>query len=337
MTNYDAFFSWKTLLYPDKYQGILDDNIKPPITLHIYPTNKCNLKCDWCIMKDERSNGGELSEEVFINLIESANKMDVKSIQIVGGGEPTLYPHLHHIRKFNGFKLLATNGILLNKQHILDFDRIRISVDSGDSKNYNELKGVDRFDTVMGNINKVVRFRNEINSRHKKIGLGFVLNHLNYENVYNFCKKASELDVDFVHIRPTYYPKDSVEDKKTKDIIKIGSLSARAAQEHFKNIDINVVSEKFEGFWTERNYDKCLASPLIGVATATGEMSVCLDVFIKFGNLYKQSLEDIWGSDEHKEAISKIDLNKCPRCVMNKPNEIMKHVFIENKILKEFV
>ena len=42
-------------------------------------------------------------------------------------------------------------------------------------------------------------------------------------------------------------------------------------------------------------------------------------------------------SQEHKDAIKKIDIDKCPRCVMNKANEIMEHDFIKNSILKELI
>jgi hypothetical protein len=66
-------------------------------------------------------------------------------------------------------------------------------------------------------------------------------------------------------------------------------------------------------------------------------MTVCQDVFHKFGDLNTQSIKEIWGSDEHKEAISRINVDSCPRCVMNKSNEIMEKVFINNDIMMELL
>lgn len=97
------------------------------------------------------------------------------------------------------------------------------------------------------------------------------------------------------------------------------------------------LSDKFDGYWSKKRYRWCLASPLHAVVTATGELIVCQDVFIRFGNLKEKTLEEIWGSQDHKEAIAKIELDKCPRCVMNKPNEIIQNVFIENKLMVELL
>ena len=92
------------------------------------------------------------------------------------------------------------------------------------------------------------------------------------------------------------------------------------------------ISDKFEGFWTPRKYSRCLASPLHAVVTATGELSVCQDVFIRFGNINEQLLAEIWGSPAHKAAIAKIAIEDCPRCVMNTANEVMENVFLKDKI-----
>ena len=332
---FDEFNSWKTLLYKEECESILSGEFKPPITMHVYPTNLCNYDCDWCIMKEERKNGGSLSKDVFENLINSMNSMGIKCCHISGGGETTTYKYIDLIKGFNGTKVLSTNGSFLTTKYVYLFDRIRISLDAGTKETHKLLKKSNNFDDVIKRIRECVSYKKE-KYPNKTIGLGFVLNYDNCSDVIKFCDLANQLDVDFVHIRPAYYSKNSDNDKMVKSITKLAFETIEGIKKNSK-VKIFSLSEKFDGFWTEKKYEKCLATPLHCVVTATGNLSVCQDMFIKFGDLNKQNLEDIWGSKEHKEAISKIEISGCPRCVMNKPNEIIENVFKNNRILKELI
>lgn len=338
---YNAFNTWKPLAYREKCEAILRGEFEPPITLHIYSTNKCQLDCEWCIMREEKADGEHLSEEVFKGLIASANAMGIRSIHMSGGGEPTLYPHMPHLEKFNGLKVLSTNGEKLERFHVDLFDRIRISVDSATPETFMRKTGTsidnarERFLWLYTRIQRLIEYRDE-SAVGTEIGLGFVLDHDNWFEVFKFCEMAEDLGVDFIHIRPAYYPKDSVENEEVQKII-VPAFHLCEAAKYATDIPIFAISEKFEGFWTDRQYSKCLASPLHAVITASGKLSVCQDVFIKFGNLYEQTLEEIWNSKEHHDAISKICLDECPRCIMNRANELMEHAFVRDELLLDLL
>jgi len=328
---FDEFNSWKTLLYADKCKAILRGKFESPVVLHVYPTNLCNSNCNFCIMKQEQMNQVSLSEDIFQRLIDSANSMGIKSIHVSGGGEPTLYPHLHHVQKFEGFKVLSTNGIALTPGLASMFNRVRVSLNAGTAQTHRLITRTHGFEQIVKNIQEVKLWC----CKKVVLGLGFVLSYDNWQDVFPFCKLADELRVDFVHIRPAYF-RDKEQDEKVRAIIEPAYHLCEAARKLTKT-RLFSISEKFEGYWSERQYKRCLASPLHGVVTATGELIVCQDVFIRFGDLYHLTLEDIWGSEEHKRAIAEIDIEDCPRCVMNKPNEIMEHVFVEDKILSELL
>jgi len=327
---FDEFNSWKTLLYADKCRAILEGRFKSPVVLHIYPTNRCNSNCNFCIMKEEQKKEFSLSDSVFQGLIASANSMGIKSIHVSGGGEPTLYPYLSHVKYFDGFKVLSTNGIALTPEIASMFNRVRVSLNAGTAETHELITGTHSFHKIVENIRNVRMW-----CKGLAFGLGFVLSYDNWQDVFSFCKLADELGADFVHIRPAYF-RDKGQDEKVRAIIEPAYHLCEAAKKLTK-VKLFSISEKFDGYWSERQYRECLASPLHGVVTATGELIVCQDVFLRFGDLYHLALEDIWGSEEHKRAIAEIDIEDCPRCVMNKPNEIMEHVFVEDKILSELL
>jgi len=328
--DYDEFNSWKALLYADKCRAILDGEFLPPVMLHVYPTNKCNGRCNFCIMKTEQEYKTELEKSVFERLVQSANDMGVKGLQITGGGEPLLYSHLHHIQKFNGFKLLATNGSFLTPEIASMFDRIRVSLNAGNAKTHSAVMGLNNFSEVIVNMRRVKKHCPNVT-----MGIGFVLSFDNWHEVFDVCEIADSVGADFVHIRPAFFA-DKKRDKKVREIVEAAYHLCEAAKKR-NIVKVFAISEKFDGYWTERKYKKCLASPLNAVVTATGELVPCLDVFIRFGDLNKNTFEEIWGSEEHKKAIAKIEIEKCPRCVMTKPNEIIENVFIKNKILAELL
>jgi len=302
----------------------------PPI-LHIYPTNECNNECKFCIMKEERDRGGSLTREVFEEIIYSANFMGIKCIHISGGGEPTLYEHLDLIEGFKGYKVLSTNGRELTRKTADMFDRIRISINAGSSEIYEQVNGTKDFWKLDLRLIQLAK-----KPRSYQLGLGFVADANNWIDIPRACVLGDSLDMDFIHIRPAYYTKGTKDEKLVQLLGKSISLISDSCKDAFK-IPIYSINDKFEGYWTDKTYSKCRATPLHAVVTATGELSVCQDVFIKFGNLYTSSLEEIWQSKAHHEAIAKIDIDKCPRCVMNKANEVMEHVIINNEVRSELL
>ncbi|MCP4599217.1 MAG: radical SAM protein [Proteobacteria bacterium] len=347
-TEYNAFQSWKCLLYRRHFEEILRGRFLAPITLHIYPTNRCNLNCQWCIMRGEQKENrdADLSPAVFEELIQSANNMGIQSIHISGGGEPLLYQHLEMLESFKGLKVLSTNGIELGFDPFHIFDRVRVSLDAGswqvwahktrprktDLKLYAG-KAQDTFDAILSSIGHITMNKKV----PKEIGLGFVLDKWNYLDVFNFCLLGRELNVDFLHIRPAYYPRGTEQEYRVRGILEAAGYHIKAATKLIDDPEIYAISEKFKGFWNPPLYDRCLATPLHAVVTATGELIVCQDNFIRFGDLNKKPLEAIWGRDEHKEAIKKINLQDCPRCVLSRCNEVMQHVFLNNGLLKELL
>ncbi len=346
LPTYTAFFPWKSLLYPDHLKRCVSGSFLSPITLHIYPTNVCNNSCSWCIMSNEQEKHPvSLDANIFERVIQEAQDWGVKAIHIAGGGEPTLYTFLDKINYFKGKKILSTNGYNLKPHIAALFDRIRISVNAGSAETFNEVCGGTNveWDALQRTIFDLMH-----RDRHSEVGLGYVVGVTQTAEDIMLCiDMAYQFGCDFIHIRPAWYPKrdiDRIESDSADEYSVSGDLRdkielAQAYGMKYRNskLYIHCSYEKFEGDWTERQYSKCRATPLQAVVTADARMIVCQDMFHKFGDLTKQSMQDIWGSAEHLAAIGRIDLDKCPRCVMGKPNEIIEHITINNEIMGELL
>ena len=113
-------------------------------------TLECNMKCMHCGSSAGHSRSNELTTKEALNLCEQLNELNAKSINLTGG-EPILrkdwFTIGSRIRDL-GMKLsLLSNGYALNKKIIsqlrdLDAYGIAISIDGGDPKIHDSIRGI---------------------------------------------------------------------------------------------------------------------------------------------------------------------------------------------------
>lgn len=325
---FDAFNSWKALAYPDRIDKILNGSVPTPVICHVYPTNRCNRNCGNCIMAEEQQDGAELSREVFVELMEDLNSRDVLAVHIVGGGEPTLYPHLEEVKRFKGKRLLTTNGVELTRHTAELFDRVRVSVNAGSMFTYADYHRTND----IGEFQRLITGLEAVSHKPRSFQIGYVMcaDACNWQDIPALARIASSHGVDFLQIRPAWYPRGRAAGLEVHRLAPAMFHAAEAAKAAY-NVPIFAMSEKFDGFWGARNYTACRATPLSAVVTASGQLSVCLDVFHKWGDLNKEGFWDAWHSQRHHDAIAAICLADCPRCVLDMPNQIIEHVFVRDE------
>jgi MoaA/NifB/PqqE/SkfB family radical SAM enzyme len=278
-------------------------------------------------MAEEKKNQASLSREILLKAVKGAAKYS-KTVHFSGGGEPTLHPNLLEAIKLTkklGLKVaLSTNGTFLT-QEIFDLvDFPRVSLDAGTKEIFEKKTKINLWDKIIGNIKKL--------KKRKKLGLGFLITPDNYKDIYKFCRLANELRVGWVHIRPAFIKKKN---RKIRNLMPRAIETCKKAEKDFPNLEIYFRTDKFEGYWTKRKYDKCRANLLSAVLKANGRFIPCHDrVDLEFGDYYKQSFEEIWGSREHLNTLAKIKIEDCPRCVETKNNEYIQKIFIEDRFKK---
>lgn len=338
MNELHRFNSLKILAYADKLRAVARDEMPFPIDWHVYPSNRCNHSCEFClfIQNGEQDNGAQLGRERLLRYVEDAARLGGTLVHFSGGGEPLLNKHTldaMRLAKERGLAVaLSTNGRLLTPDVARTVDFIRVSLNAGsrathDRVNHHYRKGSD-WDVILEAI------RASAPHKRRDLGLAFVVTRENADEIYLFCQVAAEVGADFVHIRPGFYYDDS-RDQATRDAMQTALAQSDAARRDFGDrLRIFAITEKFEGFWTPRTYQACKAVWTGVLLTATGELAVCQDrTDLRFGYGYKMgdTFEDIWRGEEHRRVVASIvsgaELDRCPRCVWNKRNEIIEQVF----------
>jgi len=189
----------------------------------------------------------------------------VKNVDIVGGGEPLLYPKIGELFKIikqkNIYGRLITNGSLLNNTIINElvdcsWDEIRISFHAGSKKTYVKVNGVSDFDTVICNIQCLIEKR-----KTKKlpwISMLFVIQRDNIYDISRFARLAQSLRVDEVEfdtLIPTCDPHLLLTPEKKKYVI--AELIKIKSELHIKH-NIEHVLEMFSKhpLWSGKKRDK---------------------------------------------------------------------------------
>ena len=111
-----------------------------PISINLDLTTACNYACDHCVDMNILNTGKRYDHEKLMDSLAQLARRGLKSVIVIGGGEPTLYPQFEEVMrrmKALGLRLgVVTNGTGMAKirdvADVLDGgDWVRLSLDSG--------------------------------------------------------------------------------------------------------------------------------------------------------------------------------------------------------------
>ena len=332
------FNSLKCLAQADKIKEILAGKIPPPPVLNLDLTNKCNFKCKHCYVEDIISNRIEMPKEVAIKIIREATAAGVKSILFTGGGEPTLHPDFAECVRL-AFRLglqigLTTNGsnILGSKTWYPYFKYIRISVDAGTKETYAKVHGTseDMFGHVLEQASDIIEKKSHCYGLGESytVGMAFLVTPHNYTEIREALKLAEDTGFDYLSIRPTVFGELLTAKQLAQAAIISNNLTS-------STVKIYPITTRFKSLITKESYP-CRSTPLVSVVTADAKLNLCCQYRgnpkYQWGDLTKNSFQELWGNKEHQELITSIDSSKCPVCRMISYNEIIEDVFINDKM-----
>ena len=194
----------KIFYHPDRIGAYLNNEIVKPITVKVYLTDKCNLRCNYCVYKD-RISSDEMQERNIIPIFDNLMWMGVKGI-VFTGGEPTCYPDFKEVVRYTkevcNFDLgLITNGIIY--PDILEYlTWVRFSLDTVTRSLYTKIKGKDKLTTVLENIHRAVE--EKVNRKLPiTVGVQMVVTKENYNEIEAFLAYWNlSCMIDYCQIRP---------------------------------------------------------------------------------------------------------------------------------------
>lgn len=126
----------KLIWYTDRLDEFKRTGIMRPISLNMTLTNACNNKCEFCVYK-YRNKSLQLSLQDAKAITEWYYDKGILAVEIIGGGEPTMYPYLKEYVEYCislGLEVgMITNGMKLDhseysQKFLENFRWIRASV-----------------------------------------------------------------------------------------------------------------------------------------------------------------------------------------------------------------
>jgi pyruvate-formate lyase-activating enzyme len=268
-----------------------------PLHLDIELTNRCNLRCPFCIREYMEGSIGDMDPQIFHLVMADIVQYAIPSVKLNWRGEPTLHPllprYIKNLKEEGGVLEVAinTNGVAVNKdlaEQLVSsgLDRIIWSIDSIEPDIYERMKvGADLVD-VVNNLKGFIKARGENKRpyiRVQKIDLPETRD----EDYIEFFRK---LKVDSVAIN-TY---------KEKDEGKVRWEPLPCAQPYQRMV------LSWDGFW----YPCCQGHN-----------------FPSIGNIEDMPLRDAWHSplmSNLREAHAKghqSRFKQCRTCETTKPEE----------------
>ena len=183
-------------------------------------TDKCNLKCVYC-MPDGVYENNLINDTLSFNdykfIINGLSQVGIRKIRFTGG-EPLLYPHLIELIKYTRIECnindiaITTNGIGLDEMAYelkqSGVKTVNISLDSLKSYKYKSI-------TRGGNLADVLKSINECLSLGIKVKINcVVINGFNDDEIYDFIDMTNHypIDVRFIELMPLGEGKHFYED-----------------------------------------------------------------------------------------------------------------------------
>lgn len=195
--------------------------------IRISVTDRCNLRCGYCIPKEGVqlcSHDDILRFDELERLVSIFASLGIRFVKLTGG-EPLIRRDFmklaQRIKNIPGIEklTLTTNGTFLTQEivcQLLDsFDGINVSLDALDKTIYKMMAGIDAFDCAYGGLVRLLK-ENENRGNPVSTKLNCVLTEQNRSEIVKIAGLAGErnLAVRFIELMPVGLGKEFLENER---------------------------------------------------------------------------------------------------------------------------
>jgi len=316
----DPYSTTKLSAYPDVVRRLRETGEGELLTVHLMPQNLCNHSCEFCSyrMVDNKNSeafdeGKHLPWDDMRKLLFDLYALNVRGIELTGGGEPLAYPDIRELLaalgRFNFAVGLVTNGTLLDRvgSRLGEKDAAvellakaglrwaRVSVDAGRAETYARTRQAPEahFERAWETVWRLSRAREEFHAEFK-VGVGFVLTNENISEVYEFVAHAKESGADNVRLSLTFadshldYFRDKVK-------LKLAVGDSVRAEEDFSDKTFAVHNMIPTRYWEQEHptqkYKRCPTKDVLCVVEGEGKVYSCCTFTGSKRGLYGNILE----------------------------------------------
>jgi MoaA/NifB/PqqE/SkfB family radical SAM enzyme len=251
--------------------------------------------------------------EAFKDNITILLENGVKGVILTGGGEPTISPDFDKITDY-----LEQNSIPygintnFNVYKAISPNYLKISLDGYDRESYQKARGVDKYDTVIENIERYLLFK-KVNGKKTSVGIQTVATKI--EDVIRFYEAHKGLDVDYFNIRPMEstcgeYYQDVRHDFRRNNILEfLQDINKRDSR----------VCINYKWYEVKTQFDKCYANfSQIAINENSEVMYCCHKPYEIIGRLDDK---DIW--EKREKFQTNMQMCDVP-CRLTAPNNFIQ-------------
>lgn len=214
-------------------KSLIDHHGRRVRKLRLSLTDKCNLRCHYCMpldatFNDEKNN---LTPQEYFEIVQDLCDYGLEELRLTGG-EPLMrksFPKI--IEQLSTLSLkkigMTSNGILLD-QHFDDLKRFRvnhlnISLDSLDEKNFQKITHGNHLKRVLQNIESAIKLNFQV-----KINV-VSMKGINDHELFDFVEysKAMGIEVRFLEIMRIGYARSEQENQFMSSEEHISKLKSR--------------------------------------------------------------------------------------------------------------
>lgn len=220
------YVRWSIAWRRDREQGkTLDDALAQmpdhaPLSINLDVTTACNFRCDHCVDMEILNTGIRYDHDKLKDSLVELQRRGLRSVIVIGGGEPTVYPGFEEIiRHMKGLGLkvgVVTNGSGMKK--ILDVadcldeqDWVRLSLDAGTDETFQAMHK-PRKDITLDQICEGIP---PVKAKNPRVKLGFsyiivwrdceandTKIHENVEEIVMAAERARRYEFDYISFKP---------------------------------------------------------------------------------------------------------------------------------------
>jgi len=149
-----------------------------PISINLDLTTACNYACTHCIDWDVLNTGMKHDHEELLHSLEHMAQKGLRSVILIGGGEPTVHPKfldvLRHLKKLSLQVAIVSNGsrnetLLDAIPHMGEGDWIRLSLDSGSDATFQKMHAPKKPITL----DEICAWVPRLREKNPKVPVGF--------------------------------------------------------------------------------------------------------------------------------------------------------------------
>lgn len=307
------------------------------ISAQIEPTSRCNLKCKMCQHSFDQMQKEDMTLSQFMHILDQMPFLVNLTLQ--GLGEPLLnkeiFGMIKEAKKRNIRVGLSTNATLITKeiaQKIIDsgLDWMYISLDSLNKEIYEDIRRGANFDLVINNIKNFFELKG---NKRPDTNFWTLIMKENLAGIPNVIEFAEELGMNKIILQNNIHNwgyddfKENVEQIKNssdEDLLKlIDDIKKINSNVNVEICTNSIISDNKKCDWPWRS----------AYITCDGYITPCCmqgsdPKLINFGNIFKDSIEEILNSKSYQEFRNGLKNGPIPAVCINCP------VYHQQKVIK---